>query len=428
MIAIASGAFLLAGCASPPQQRPVISAHAAPRLVSQLFGDSSAPTVGEVLTTTNGTWTNSPTSFAYQWQDCNGDCSSIVGATLTSYTVQSADLGDTIDVVVTASNAAGSASQTSPATGVVTSGGTTPTNCAPVVTTPEGNTTSAQFNWTPTISCGYPAPTAAGGTAGVPAGTVLGAQVSSLNCSSGTITDANFVGSVGNISSQNNCTIQDSRLVLTDGGTSGGFAFPSGMHFLHDEVSGVMTGSNCSSPTGNLIEGSGTISFSYLHCTGEDVNYAFNVDHSVLIADGPPGEYSAGTPHYENHYTDTGSGFTDVDNTYVNPISQVTNIFADTHSGPNAKISNITVTGSLLDTAAHGIDAGCNTLTGSAVPTGLSFTNNRFAYFSTTQVTSGSGSVGGQDTNIVGTGMIWTGNIADTDLSTVSPNPGGAGC
>jgi hypothetical protein len=39
---------------------------------------------GSTLSTTNGTWSNSPTSFAYQWQRCNVDstgCTAIADAT-----------------------------------------------------------------------------------------------------------------------------------------------------------------------------------------------------------------------------------------------------------------------------------------------------------------------------------------------------------
>src|SRR5579859_2589097 len=57
------------------------------------------PTVGQTLTASNGTWTNSPTSYAYQWQQCNGGgnkCSSIKNATQKTYTLTSTDAGHTI--------------------------------------------------------------------------------------------------------------------------------------------------------------------------------------------------------------------------------------------------------------------------------------------------------------------------------------------
>ena len=56
---------------------------------------------------TPGAWTNSPTSFTEQWQDCNGlTCTPIPGQTGTSYTVGPGDVGHTIEVVETAFNAA----------------------------------------------------------------------------------------------------------------------------------------------------------------------------------------------------------------------------------------------------------------------------------------------------------------------------------
>ncbi len=82
---------------------------------------------GDVLKASTGSWTGSPSSFAYQWQRCaNGACSNISGATSSSYTVQVADIGDTIEVIVTARNAGGSASQRSAPTGTVKASGTQP--------------------------------------------------------------------------------------------------------------------------------------------------------------------------------------------------------------------------------------------------------------------------------------------------------------
>jgi hypothetical protein len=79
-------------------------------------------TEAATLSASTGSWTNNPTSFAYQWQDCNGsgtNCLSIVGATASTYTLQGSDVGKTVAVQVTATNADGSGSATSTATGVV---------------------------------------------------------------------------------------------------------------------------------------------------------------------------------------------------------------------------------------------------------------------------------------------------------------------
>lgn len=75
---------------------------------------------GSTLTASQGTWGNSPTRFAYQWQDCaSNGCTSIPGATNPTYTLQLSDVLDTVDVVVTATNANGAASAVSPRTGVI---------------------------------------------------------------------------------------------------------------------------------------------------------------------------------------------------------------------------------------------------------------------------------------------------------------------
>src|SRR5438270_1195099 len=68
-------------------------------------------TVGQTLTAEKGTWSNSPTSFAYQWLRCNGggnSCAPVASATQKTYTLVAADAGSTIRVRVTATNADGS--------------------------------------------------------------------------------------------------------------------------------------------------------------------------------------------------------------------------------------------------------------------------------------------------------------------------------
>lgn len=71
---------------------------------------SGTASVGSTLSTTNGAWTNSPSSYAYQW--LRGG-SAISGATSATYTVVSGDQGTSLTVRVTASNAGGSATSTS---------------------------------------------------------------------------------------------------------------------------------------------------------------------------------------------------------------------------------------------------------------------------------------------------------------------------
>ena len=107
-------AFGLAGSPPPPPSPPANTA---------LPVISGTAQQGQTLTASNGSWTNSPTAFAYQWQDCDSagaSCTSISGATTSSYTLAAGDLGHTIRVGVVASNAGGQGAATSAQTTTVT--------------------------------------------------------------------------------------------------------------------------------------------------------------------------------------------------------------------------------------------------------------------------------------------------------------------
>jgi len=77
----------------------------------------TTPYVGAEVKSTNGTWSGSPTSYTRVWKRCAGaECETISGATKVSYTPVSADLGKSLKVAVTATNAAGSTTAESKAT------------------------------------------------------------------------------------------------------------------------------------------------------------------------------------------------------------------------------------------------------------------------------------------------------------------------
>jgi hypothetical protein len=65
--------------------------------------------VGDLLTTTDGTWTGTPTSFSYQWK--RGATN--IGTNANTYTLVIADANTNITCVVTATNASGSTPATS---------------------------------------------------------------------------------------------------------------------------------------------------------------------------------------------------------------------------------------------------------------------------------------------------------------------------
>jgi uncharacterized protein YukE len=78
---------------------------------------------GQTLTAANGSWNGTaPISYAYQWQQCNtaGEaCKDIEGATAGTLGLVSSLVGNTVRVIVTASNSGGSTQATSAATGII---------------------------------------------------------------------------------------------------------------------------------------------------------------------------------------------------------------------------------------------------------------------------------------------------------------------
>jgi hypothetical protein len=103
---------------------------------------------GETLTATPGTWATPPTSVAYAWQRCSDAgtaCAAIsgaAGATATTYVLTSADVGQTVRVVETATDAGGTMDSPSAPSAVVVSGAAPQNSVPPTVsgTTTEGQT------------------------------------------------------------------------------------------------------------------------------------------------------------------------------------------------------------------------------------------------------------------------------------------------
>lgn len=77
---------------------------------------------GQTLTSSVGTWTGAPQTFAYRWRRCNASgagCVALQHATQSHYTVTPDDIGATLSLVVTATGTGGSTSVTTAPTGVV---------------------------------------------------------------------------------------------------------------------------------------------------------------------------------------------------------------------------------------------------------------------------------------------------------------------
>lgn len=115
--------------------------------------NSSLPTIigtaqqGHTLTASNGSWDGTtPIAFTYQWQRCNStgsSCSSIGGAKNQNYVASSGDVGRTIRVQVTGTNADGTSQALSGPTAVIAGPGNAPANTKqpdPSGTAQEGRT------------------------------------------------------------------------------------------------------------------------------------------------------------------------------------------------------------------------------------------------------------------------------------------------
>ena len=118
------------GPGSPATSLPTVQVEPPPIPVN-----ISAPTIGgptqqgQTLNAQHGSWSNEPTSFAYQWQRCDtagSNCSPIAEAKAQTYTLAAADVGTTIRVAVSASNLGGASTPVSSLqTAVVTAAAST---------------------------------------------------------------------------------------------------------------------------------------------------------------------------------------------------------------------------------------------------------------------------------------------------------------
>jgi hypothetical protein len=102
---------------------------------------SGTPQEDKTLHGNKGTWSNNPTSYAWQWIRCDkngGSCANIVGATSKDYKLTSVDVGNTIRFRVRATNGDGATPATSVPTAVVTKAAAPPPS-RPSGCPPSGN-------------------------------------------------------------------------------------------------------------------------------------------------------------------------------------------------------------------------------------------------------------------------------------------------
>jgi virginiamycin B lyase len=110
---------------------------------------SGTATEGQVLTASPGSWTNNPTSYSYQWQECEAsgnNCTNINGETGISHPLGAGEIGHTLRIVVTATNIAGSVTAPSAPSAVVTAPAPPPP--PPKVTPSVEASMTWTFGWT----------------------------------------------------------------------------------------------------------------------------------------------------------------------------------------------------------------------------------------------------------------------------------------
>jgi hypothetical protein len=126
----ALSAVLVSGLALASSASAAAPSNTAPPTVS------GTAKVGSTLTVSNGTWSNSPTSYTYQWQRCSSatSCTDIPNAVGQSYVVRNADGGNRLRADVTAMNADGQSTVHSNMTTTVSSTGAPVNTVRPSVT------------------------------------------------------------------------------------------------------------------------------------------------------------------------------------------------------------------------------------------------------------------------------------------------------
>ena len=126
------GKIVVAGSGSDPgdgADRALLARYEADSTSGTAPANSTPPTIsgtaveGQTLTANAGAWTGStPINHGYQWRRCDSagaDCVDIAAATTATYALAAADVGHTIRVRETASNAYGEGSADSAATAVI---------------------------------------------------------------------------------------------------------------------------------------------------------------------------------------------------------------------------------------------------------------------------------------------------------------------
>jgi hypothetical protein len=367
--------------------------------------DTSAPKlsgsaqVGGSLSASSGAWSGSaPISYAYQWQ--REGTTNIAGATSTSYEPVAADVGHTLDVLVTASNRAGSAKAASART-------------APTTKEERGGQQTGCID--DPSACGYPDAT----NTGVPAGTALAKQSQNITVgnSGTTIKDVALEGAIS--VEADNTKIEDSEITVDGTQTCGKSCGGRGIWIKPGVTGTLIKNVTChgGAPTGENVtqycvmsnDSATTIEALHAYYCTECLAGPMNVSNSFIDETGAqiPEE------HYEDIYYGGGSGPLVVNhNTMLNPNGQTAVVFASVDFGDQTTLS---ITNNLMAGGGYMLYGGVSG-SGGKVLGPVTVTGNRFSrkYYP-------EGGYYGVASYFENSVTSWSANIWDETLKSVPP-------
>jgi hypothetical protein len=316
---------------------------------------SGSSTEGQTLSTTTGTWKNSPASYSYQWQ--RDGTTNISGATSSSYKSLAADLGHKLDVVVTAKNSSGSASAESAQTAAIKQ--------------PSVNCFSALS------ACGYPDPSSGNigptkacsslkASGALTAGTT-GEKIENLNITGQVTVTADNVTLTNDCIANNGNAVPGSRTIAIAGGATG-------TKITYSDISGANSSSqSVEEALSNNYENEGSLAdHDYIYNCGECVHGKWTLTNSYVTANA-----SIPSDHYEDIYCNS-TTFRAEHDVLLNPHNQTADLFCDTNDGAGGPAENhVTLTKSLLAGGGYSLYLqGNSTSIGSST---MNISQNRFA-------------------------------------------------
>jgi len=385
-----------------------ISAYATAATAAYLLAQPPVPTappvitgtaaVGKVLSASNGSWTGAPTSYSYQWQDCDAhgaNCTAIGGASGATYGVALGDGGHTLRVAVTAANVHGATSASSSATAAVP----TPTNCVNNLAAC-GFPDAGSANVGPGVACASLAPSG-GMTVSTP-----GTTVQNMNITGPVTINASNVTLTHDCISNNGGAAEGSAVVVVE-------ASGAGAQIDYSDISGAdsTSGSVEEAIRTNYASAHATADHDYIYNCGECFHGAGTLTNSYVTANAEINPGQSNEDHYEDIYYGGGAGPLIVDhNTLLNPHKQTAAVFASVDFGDQ---TTLTLTNNLMaggDYVLYGGGSG----SGGSVLGPVTVSDNRFSplYY------KGGGSLG-VAVYFDGSVTHWSGNIWDDTLASV---------